>query len=154
MENERCVRGIFLGYDKSSPSYLVYVPETNKVMKYRIVKFPTKKVIEQHTQTESVFSDFEEAILCQHQASKDPNLGTIRATSVDESQGVVNDEIKRPPIETRTEPIDSQVPSQNRYPRRERRPPIRLGDYVTEEEIDSNQVMNTIDYCYRVSAFP
>ena len=151
--DDRCTKGIFLGYDKSSPSYLVFIPETNKVMKYRVVKFPTKRMTEQQTQTEDVFSDFEEAIFCQHQAIKDPNPSTARATNVDEFQGVFNPETERATNEI-TEPIDNQVPSQSRYPRRERRPPIRLGDYVNEDEIESNQLMNTIDYCYRVSAFP
>jgi len=36
----RCTKGIFLGYDKLSPAYLVYFPETGKVMKHRVVKFP------------------------------------------------------------------------------------------------------------------
>ena len=143
--DDKCTKGIFLGYDKSSPSYLVFIPETNKVMKYRVVKFATKKVIEQQTQTENVFSDFEEAIFCQHQASKDPSA---------ESQEVFNHETERSTNETRTEPTDNEVPFQSRYPRRERRPPVRLGDYVNKEEIESNQVMNTIDYCYRVSTFP
>eukprot|EP00794_Sanderia_malayensis_P019552 gene19552-21484_t len=152
--DDRCAKGIFLGYDKSSPSYLVFIPDTNKVMKYRVVKFPTKKAIEQQTQTEKVFSDFEESILCQRQVIKDPNPGTARATNVDESQGVFNEETERSTNETSTESIDSQVPPRNKYPKRERRPPIRLGDYVNGKEIESNQVMNTIDYCYRVSAFP
>ena len=146
--DDRCTKGNFLGYDKSSPSYLVFIPETNKVMKHRVVKFPTKRMTEQQTQTEDVFSDFEEAIFCQHQAIKDPNPSTARATNVDEFQGVVNPETERATNEI-TEPIDNQVPSQSRYPKRERRPPIRLGDYVNEDEIESNQLMNTIDYCYR-----
>ena len=50
--------------------------------------------------------------------------------------------------------MDNEVPSQSRHPRRERRPPVCLGDYVNEEEIESNRVMNSIDCCYRVSAFP
>ena len=151
--DDRCTKRMFLGYDKSSPSYLVFIPETNKVMKYRDVKFPTKKMTEQQTQTEDIFSDFEEAIFCQHQAIKDPNPSTVRATNVDEYQGVFNHETERPTNEIRTEPIDNQVPSQTRYPRTERRPQIRLGDHVNEDEIESNQVMNTIDYCYRVLAF-
>ena len=39
----RCTKGIFLGYDKESPAYLVYIPETGKVMKYRVVYFPTTR---------------------------------------------------------------------------------------------------------------
>ena len=36
----RCTKGIFLEYDKGSPAYLVYFPETGTVLKYRVVKFP------------------------------------------------------------------------------------------------------------------
>ena len=39
----RCTKGIFRGYDKGSPAYLVYIPETGTVMKYRVVKFPTTR---------------------------------------------------------------------------------------------------------------
>ena len=35
----RCEKGIFVGYDRLSPAYLVYFPETGKVMKHRVVKF-------------------------------------------------------------------------------------------------------------------
>ena len=38
----RCTKGIFLGYDKLSPAYLVYFPEIGKVMKHRVVKFPSE----------------------------------------------------------------------------------------------------------------
>ena len=54
----RCTKGIFLGYDKESPAYLVYIPETGKVMKYRLVKFPmTRKGVDQQTQRERPLSD-------------------------------------------------------------------------------------------------
>ena len=45
--DDKCTKEIFLGYDKSSPSYLVFISDTNNVMKYRVVKFPTMKVNEQ-----------------------------------------------------------------------------------------------------------
>ena len=35
----RCRKGYFIGYDKDSPAYLVYYPETSSVRKHRIVKF-------------------------------------------------------------------------------------------------------------------
>ena len=35
----RSYEGIFVGYDKNSPSYLVYHPQSNKVKRHRIVKF-------------------------------------------------------------------------------------------------------------------
>lgn len=48
----RYTKGILMGYDKGSPAYLVYIPETGKIFKYRIVKFP-RKGLEQKTQTDS-----------------------------------------------------------------------------------------------------
>ena len=38
----RCTKGIFAGFDRSSPAYLIYFPGIGKVLKYRVVKFPTK----------------------------------------------------------------------------------------------------------------
>jgi hypothetical protein len=37
--DDRSRKGVFVGYDKDSPAYLVYHPETNKVEKIRCVKF-------------------------------------------------------------------------------------------------------------------
>ena len=37
--DDRSRKGVFVGYDKDSPAYLVYHPETNKVEKLRCVKF-------------------------------------------------------------------------------------------------------------------
>lgn len=47
----RCKQGIFIGYDKNSPAYLVYYPETEKVQKHRLVKFSNKADREKGTQT-------------------------------------------------------------------------------------------------------
>ena len=55
--DSRCTKGIFVGFDRSSPAYLIYFPETGKVLKYRVVKFPTKSVGEQQTQTEDILND-------------------------------------------------------------------------------------------------
>lgn len=33
-----------MGYNKGSPAYLVCIPETGKIFKYRVVKFPRKEV--------------------------------------------------------------------------------------------------------------
>ena len=44
-----------------------------------------------------------------------------------------------------------------RYPTRERRCPAYLDDYVTDlDEViaESDQVLSSVDYCYKVSAFP
>ena len=38
----KCVKGLFDGYDKDSPAYLVYHPGSGKVMRHRLVKFIKK----------------------------------------------------------------------------------------------------------------
>ena len=40
-----------MGYDKNSPAYLVYHPDTGKIMKYRLVHF-VRHTVEQGTQTD------------------------------------------------------------------------------------------------------
>ena len=37
----RTTKGIFVGYDRESPSYLIYDPDTRAVSKHRLVKFTT-----------------------------------------------------------------------------------------------------------------
>jgi hypothetical protein len=43
---DRSRKGVFVGYDKGSPAYLVYHPETNTVERVRCVKFFDKYVSE------------------------------------------------------------------------------------------------------------
>lgn len=38
----RSKQAIFIGYDKNSPAYLLYYPDTDKVQKHRLVKDTTK----------------------------------------------------------------------------------------------------------------
>ena len=109
--DDRCTKGIFVGYDNSSPSYLVLIPETNKVMKYS-VKFPIKKVIEQQTETESTLFDTEEAILFRRHITSDHNPNSARITNADKSQGEEkNDKAERSARETEIEQSNSQAPS-------------------------------------------
>ena len=66
----RSKKGYFVGYDKCSPSYLVYHKEENKVMKHRVVHFTNK--------FENIVSDGfinEEFINCD---SYDENNGFIK----------------------------------------------------------------------------
>lgn len=39
--------GIFVGYDKNTPAYLVYFPSSGKVQKHRLVKCVTPTAAEQ-----------------------------------------------------------------------------------------------------------
>ena len=37
--DDRSVKGVFLGYDKESPAYIVYYPDSRKVLTHRVVTF-------------------------------------------------------------------------------------------------------------------
>lgn len=41
-----------------------------------------------------------------------------------------------------------------RHLRRERNPPSNLNDYVIDLEDQDDQVLSSVDYCYKISAFP
>ncbi len=72
-----CKKGIFVGYDKNSPAYLVFYPDTGKVLKNRLVKFVTKSTNECDTQTEEdVYEHFE------HGKKAEPQLPKLDMTKV------------------------------------------------------------------------
>ncbi|KAJ8403284.1 hypothetical protein AAFF_G00355010 [Aldrovandia affinis] len=56
-DDSRCEKGIFVGYDKNSPAYMVYYPDKGKVQKHRLVKCVTKAIVDQQTQTDMMPDD-------------------------------------------------------------------------------------------------
>ena len=48
----RCKKGLFVGYDRNSPSYLVYLPDTKSVVENRTVKFTDKYEHEMNKESE------------------------------------------------------------------------------------------------------
>ena len=52
----KCEKRIFVGYDRNSPAYLVFYPEDNRVLKYRLIKF-ISNVTNQQTQTDPTDDD-------------------------------------------------------------------------------------------------
>lgn len=140
--DSRCDKGIFVGYDKNSPSYLVYYPDTKKVMKHRLVKFVTRNVAEHETQTDQ----------------------TITGDDVDKrrdessmSGADVTDQSEKETGISQTETADDQHIQmegggcESRYPKRDRKTPLYLSDYVSEI---SDQMLTDIDYCYRMYDVP
>ena len=143
----RCKKGVFVGFDRSSPAYLVFFPETAKVMKYRVVKFPTKSVGEQQTQTEDIMND-------DLSVSWDNN-GPRRSSDDD------NSEITNETPDQQTGGSDdgeassiSQPCEGPNHPRRERKPPSYLSDYITSVQDQADQITHNLDYCYKLSGFP
>lgn len=47
----RSKEAIFIGYDKNSPAYLRYYPDTDKVQKHRLVKYTTKVMRKEEMQS-------------------------------------------------------------------------------------------------------
>ena len=142
-----CTKGVFVGFDRGSPAYLVFFPETGKVPKHRVVKLPTKSVGEQQTQTEDILNH---------------DLGVSwRNDSPQRSSDSHNSEITNEVCgQQMEESDDSQAisglqPNESvNHPRRERKPPSYLSDYITNVQDQLDQVIYSVDYCYKLSDFP
>jgi len=132
--DERCKKGVFVGYDRCSPAYLVYFSDTGKVVRCRVVHFVPKKTsdcVESETQT----IDF-----------SDDDVFVKRPIPVVENVPEERSECNQP------ENVPSSVEQNGRYPRRERKPPSYLSDYETKS--DEDNIMLNVDFCYKFSAFP
>ena len=153
--DSRCDQGRFVGYDKNSPAYLVYHPDTNKVQKHRLVKFVSRAAVEKQTQT----------------GEPDPSDGddSVRPRTREITQGISRstEKISEPSVRSRSahgdspgtvtrssdhnhtqESATSGEPESRRYPARERRTPSYLGDFITDDCVHDG-VHITVDYCCR-----
>lgn len=136
-----------MGYDKGSPAYLVYIPETGKIFKYRMVKF-ARKGVEQQTQTDGPLGDDDFMLL-----RRNINPDIWSASDVDKSEKGPDELAEGPEAMIEINPT-SQLPDESvRRSKRERKPPAYLRDFVTDMEGDY-QVLTSVDYCYKFSAFP
>eukprot|EP00795_Rhopilema_esculentum_P009995 gene9995-18622_t len=120
----RSEKGIFIGYDRNSPAYLIYFPNSGNIRKVRCVKFSTSSY-EQAIDTEDI------VIRRERQPDQDEKV---------ELQETVEQSAQLdPPGE------DSQRKGhERRYPTRERTLPKYFKDYVTE----SDDIGYTVDFCY------
>lgn len=155
----RCERGIFVGYSKKSPSYLVYNPLTEKVSKQRLVKLIKKGRIEQQTQTDDYeteiqgYEDTESTDETSIDVSQSENKTDNHIQNEDESTNadVSHDEETAENVQNEKETRSDIKPRYNqtsRYPRRKRVVPRYLEDYQTDY-INNDKNHTTIDYCYR-----
>lgn len=129
----RCKKGIFVGYDKCSPAYLVYHSDTNEIRRCRCVKFTDIKPVCDVPAGDVFCDDFDNR--------KDRDSVTIPKQNSEISDDVNDDET----VETAVRSDDVQVHS--RYPRRHHTLPKYLEDYNMD---DSTKC--TIDYCCRLSS--
>lgn len=155
--DSKCDQGLFVGYDKYSPAYLVYNPDTNRVLKHRLVKFVSKTAVEKQTQTNEtdpndVYDNLREPKTCE--ASQEVNQ---RAESHQEpcvrSRGTHDENPSaemKPNDHSQTQQSEARVePENGRYPTRERKKPSYLDDFV-DVFSDSDGAHSTMDYCYRL----
>ena len=126
----RSDKGIFVGYDKNSPAYMVYYPDSRKVMKHRLVRFMS---CVEGPQTDGMSDD-----------DSGVQSSTTRPDPDKHEQNDIPEARPGPSqIGLQTGEVKPESQSPRRYPARERRRPDFYG-------IDSDQVQINIDYCYRM----
>lgn len=164
----RCERGIFFGYDKGSPAYLVYFPESGKIAKIRNVKFTNKFSSESnehdHDKHESNDQFFDRHIRPEEENVSPP--GGPEEENVPLPVGPGEENVLPHPQNADVGPLEHEVVDQPaplgegnpnlRYPvRRTRKPPDHLNDYIVDNDLDDNDLINcSVDYCYATSFYP
>lgn len=149
----RCERGIFVGYSRNIPAYLVYNPDTEKVTKHRLVQFIKRNNQEQSTQTEEYEPEMQ---------IYDSQCENVRGTEVPQ-QGS-NEEVGMSKKDPNQISNDSTISHQKenggltgsetnqdqnqRYPKRSRREPKYLQDYVIDND-ECDITSTSVDCFYR-----
>ena len=140
--DSRCTKGIFVGYDKYSPSYNVYYPETGKVLKHRLVKFITKGNAGSQTQTDYDMGDNTECY--GDTPPKIANQGQEQPKGCKEPSVVTAET-------TPTQTDNTQIKQEeSRYPTRQRKAPDHLKEYQCKAECNNDESQD-VDYFYRVT---
>ena len=121
----RSEKGIFVGYDKGSPAYLVYFPDTGVVRKVRCVKFTRPSV--------------------------DIDLDTARDSDYDWIP-TFRPSVE-PEISSQTEDIVSVRRSERARRKPVRLDDYLVGDEM-DDAIDKYIVNSTVDYCYKLANVP
>ena len=133
----KCEKGIFVGYDRNSPAYLgFFYPEDNRVLKHMLIKF-ISNVTNQQTQTYPTDDDDDDYF-----PQKKYVQNNTSATTPD------------PQIKTTETQDNAQTEEDSKlrhYPRRKRKPPEHLNDYITNSEDDSDHALINFDYCYKAT---
>lgn len=158
----RCSKGLFIGYDKTSPAYLVYLPDLKTVRKYRLVKFTDKLIKDQKL---AVPEDPQMSLDVPESPQMIPDDPEVVHDVPDVPQMILD--VPEPPqmnpdvpeigVQADGDGQRVQLPNplepERRYPARERRLPAHLADFVMDDKINvhSDQFESKcIDYCYKV----
>jgi hypothetical protein len=135
----RSQKGIFIGYDKGSPAYLVFYPETNKVEKVRCVKF---------IDNFRAMKDDQDDVILDRGKGEDTDKPKIPSI-VDEQQNISEVEADNTPDTQEQHEPDIH---EERYPMRARNKPSYYGQNEINELQDNASYM--LDYCYRLADIP
>ncbi|CAB3996098.1 Retrovirus-related Pol poly from transposon TNT 1-94 [Paramuricea clavata] len=127
----RSKQGIFVGYDKRSPAYLVFYPDSNKVERVRCVKF-----FNESNHESKVNPDEQEGEFLPSKVSVPIANESVISTQGDESANG-------------TETVHDEV----QYPSQTRTKPTYLNEYVTGKVVDDAATC-AVDYCYRTHDIP
>ncbi len=125
----RSCKGIFLGYDKDSPAYFVYLPEKNVVRKVRCVNFNERFPNECKKQL-NINDEFDVGTEKQISDNETKNTARENGKNVDEMEENVNNQENC--NEGNIENIGNDAQNNlKRYPERTRCRPKYLEDYVS-----------------------
>ena len=140
----RSKRGIFVGYDKESPAFLIYYPELKKVMRCRSVKFTES--LNTNEQLINTDDDFPGNV------SSDIPIAEIEQEIVNIPLIIVDDVVTDASSEQviNVPNADSNEISSRVFPKRTRNPPKHLDDYVLDT--DNDDIYITVDFCKRVNS--
>ena len=176
----RCDKGIFLGYDKGSPAYLVLFPESGIIKKVRNVKFTNKFGVNKPDHEVGYDVDFLPMEAREGQTT--PNIGQEQENAAPPQDGLNHaaprigqeQENAAPPKEglrqvgpcqlqniparpgIENQPAQpAEVNPNMRYPVRNTRRPPHLDDYIVDQELDERDLINySVDYCYTAQIYP
>ena len=141
LEN-RSEKGVFVGYDKDSPSYLVYFPERNTIKKCRVVKFFDNNEHDSQTNDEN---EEEDSDFLKEKQSAPPKLGSDLGSG-NPSCSPLRDNAKNSSCDSETE-NNADIPQSGRGARAKMKPNY-LNDYLGDKEIDEHLGYNITHYCY------
>ena len=127
----RSEKGVFVGYDRSSPAYLVYFPQRCEIKKVRCCKF-LDKFQENQGHSDNCYVEVEPI---------------EKVTNIPEVTDQADQAGHQDQIAGQGENDGLQ---ENRYPRREHKKPDYLDDYVTQVSFGPEN----LDYCYKLADIP
>ena len=154
--------GYFVGFDPSSPAYLVYHPKNRSIKRIRVVNFNCNQHLPENAEyDEPCYSGASDVYPTgQHDESEESREPTVPTNPVAQpvndqtAENVQNDLStlnKEASSNTSNDEGNSNEVIPKRYPLRNRQPPAYLKDYVCEEE---DLVGNVVDYVYNINCVP